>query len=175
MASIRAALQLALQHHRANRLEDAEAIYEGVLRINPENLKALLGRGKILLQRGDLVQSESCLRKALSLEARPAEAWYTLGRVMELKNQWPDAERCYRQVTALNPGVGTAHRQLAYALERQGRHEAAMAGYKKASEVQLATIEVKNRAPFDNIYHCCTQKTASQWFRALFNDEVFYA
>lgn len=28
-------------------------------------------------------------------------------------------------------------------------------------------------SPFDNIYHCCTQKTASQWFRNVFNDPVF--
>jgi hypothetical protein len=27
---------------------------------------------------------------------------------------------------------------------------------------------------YDNIYHCCTQKTASQWFRQVFADPVFY-
>jgi glycosyltransferase involved in cell wall biosynthesis len=30
------------------------------------------------------------------------------------------------------------------------------------------------RFPFDNIYYCCTQKTASQWFRAIFGDRVFF-
>ncbi len=25
-----------------------------------------------------------------------------------------------------------------------------------------------------NVYHCCTQKTASQWFRAIFHDPAFY-
>jgi hypothetical protein len=29
------------------------------------------------------------------------------------------------------------------------------------------------RSPFDNIYHCCTQKTASQWFRGIFADPAF--
>jgi hypothetical protein len=29
------------------------------------------------------------------------------------------------------------------------------------------------RSPFDNIFHCCTQKTASQWFRNVFNDPAF--
>ncbi len=28
------------------------------------------------------------------------------------------------------------------------------------------------RSRFVNIYHCCTQKTASQWFRAVFSDPV---
>lgn len=26
---------------------------------------------------------------------------------------------------------------------------------------------------FDNVYHCCTQKTASQWFRGIFADPIF--
>jgi len=29
-------------------------------------------------------------------------------------------------------------------------------------------------SPYENIYHCCTQKTASQWFRAVFNDVALY-
>ena len=29
------------------------------------------------------------------------------------------------------------------------------------------------RSPFDNIFHCCTQKTASQWFRNVFAHPVF--
>jgi len=33
---------------------------------------------------------------------------------------------------------------------------------------------VVDQSPFDNIYHCCTQKTASQWFKAVFKDPVFY-
>lgn len=28
--------------------------------------------------------------------------------------------------------------------------------------------------PFQNIYHCCTQKTASQWFTGVFSDVLFY-
>lgn len=34
--------------------------------------------------------------------------------------------------------------------------------------------QVKQRSPFDNIYYCCTQKTASQWFRAVFDDADFF-
>jgi hypothetical protein len=29
------------------------------------------------------------------------------------------------------------------------------------------------RSRFDNVFHCCTQKTASQWFRNVFNDPIF--
>jgi hypothetical protein len=35
------------------------------------------------------------------------------------------------------------------------------------------SLRIKEHSPFDNIYHCCTQKTASQWFRGIFADPVF--
>lgn len=34
---------------------------------------------------------------------------------------------------------------------------------------------IVQRSPYENIYHCCTQKTASQWFRAVFSDPVVYS
>ncbi len=30
------------------------------------------------------------------------------------------------------------------------------------------------QSPYENIYHCCSQKTASQWFKAVFADLTFY-
>jgi hypothetical protein len=35
-------------------------------------------------------------------------------------------------------------------------------------------FQVIRSSPYKNIYHCCTQKTASQWFRRVFSDPVFY-
>jgi hypothetical protein len=34
-------------------------------------------------------------------------------------------------------------------------------------------LRVVEQSPFENIYHCCTQKTASQWFRGIFADPLF--
>lgn len=35
-------------------------------------------------------------------------------------------------------------------------------------------VRVVQRSPYDNIYHCCTQKTATQWIRAIFTDPITY-
>ncbi len=35
-------------------------------------------------------------------------------------------------------------------------------------------IKAVQSCEYDNIYHCCTQKTASQWFKAVFSDPTFY-
>jgi hypothetical protein len=39
---------------------------------------------------------------------------------------------------------------------------------------QIRRLTVTERSPYDNIYHCCIQKTASQWFRQVFSDPVIY-
>jgi len=35
-------------------------------------------------------------------------------------------------------------------------------------------LGVRQQSPYENIYYCCTQRTGSQWFRAVFNDGAFY-
>jgi hypothetical protein len=35
-------------------------------------------------------------------------------------------------------------------------------------------FRVIQQSPYGNIYHCCTQKTASQWFRRVFCDPIIY-
>lgn len=35
-------------------------------------------------------------------------------------------------------------------------------------------LGVEDTSPYDNIYHCCVQRTASQWFRLVLNDGVVY-
>jgi len=36
------------------------------------------------------------------------------------------------------------------------------------------THSVKSHADVTNIYHCCTHKSASRWFRAIFTDPIIY-
>ena len=33
---------------------------------------------------------------------------------------------------------------------------------------------VVRRSPYTNVYHCCTQRTASQWLRSVFSDPIVY-
>jgi hypothetical protein len=35
-------------------------------------------------------------------------------------------------------------------------------------------LQVDEWSPVDNVYHCCTQKTASQWFRAVLRDPIVH-
>lgn len=35
-------------------------------------------------------------------------------------------------------------------------------------------LQVSEWSDIDNVFHCCTQKTASQWFRAVFRDPIVH-
>lgn len=35
-------------------------------------------------------------------------------------------------------------------------------------------LRVVRRSPYENIYYCCTQKTASQWFNVVFSDPIVH-
>ncbi len=62
---------------------------------------------------------------------------------------------------------------------RRLRH--ALARFKVVRDLQelgkrmrYRSVRVVQRSPYDNIYHCCTQKTATQWIRAIFTDPIAY-
>ncbi len=38
----------------------------------------------------------------------------------------------------------------------------------------LRRLTIAHRSPFGNLYHCCTQKTASQWFRLVLCDPAVF-
>jgi len=47
--------------------------------------------------------------------------------------------------------------------------------YDKIANTFFSLIHsVRSRVDVTNIYHCCTHKTASQWFRSIFADPIIY-
>jgi hypothetical protein len=47
--------------------------------------------------------------------------------------------------------------------------------YERLQELyNYSSLRVVQRSPYDNIYYCCTQKTASQWFRMVLCDPIVF-
>src|SRR5947208_1009102 len=66
------ALEIALQHQRAGRVAEAEAIYRQILGQEPGHPDALHWLGVIALQRGDVETAEALLRRAIEANPRVA-------------------------------------------------------------------------------------------------------
>lgn len=45
---------------------------------------------------------------------------------------------------------------------------------KREKNKLMQSADVHRELPLDNVFHCCIQKTASQWLKSIFEDERFY-
>lgn len=125
-------LSLAVQHHQAGRLEQAESLYRQVLDAFPENEDALHFLGVLAYQLEEHDTAIELISKAVRINPNLAEAHYNLGKVFEAQGKIDEAVDSYRRTIAINPGVGEAHYNLAIAFANMGKLDEAVASYRRA-------------------------------------------
>ena len=132
MATVAEALQLALQHHQAGRLQEAERLYRQILQADPGQADALHLLGLVAHQVGRHEAAIEWIRKALAVQPRQAGYWCNLGVVYQAMRNWAEAEACFQQAVQLQSIHPEAHYQLGNALLQQGSHERAIASLRQA-------------------------------------------
>jgi Tfp pilus assembly protein PilF len=89
--TIQQTFDLALQHHQAGRLAEAEQLYRQILAQQPGHTDALLNLGVIANQVGQNDLAADLLRQAIALKPDYAEAHNNLGIAMRGKGHLDDA------------------------------------------------------------------------------------
>lgn len=142
--TIMEALQLAVTHHQAGRIRDAEIIYKQVLKAEPENEHANHFLGIIASQAGKNELAVEFISKAIA--KNPAEASYllNLGNVFRNQNNLPEALAAYQKALALKPDFPEAHYNLGLALQELGRLEEAVASYRQAIKLNADYAKAYN-------------------------------
>lgn len=158
--SVIESLELAIQHHQANRLEAAEILYRQILETYPEEYHATYGLGTIAQQKGEIQEAENLLTKAVLLKPDSVETRVNLGKILQAqgklsqqhlayyadlnyklgitKAQIRDFETacaCYRQAIALKPDMLDAYTQLWISLQKQQKWPLAIACVEKSLEI----------------------------------------
>lgn len=130
--SIDQAFALALQHHQAGRLAEAERGYRQVLQRQPEHSDSLHLLGVIALQTGSLEPALALVERAVAL--RPDGAIYrnSLGQILERLGRYDEARRAYEAAIELDPDYAEAFNNLGHVLERRDRLAEAEACYRNA-------------------------------------------
>ena len=123
---------VAMQHHRAGRLAQAEAAYRGILADDPQNIDALHLLGVVAHQGGKHAQAAELITRSLSLNAANAAAHSNLGVVLAAQGKFTTAIASFRQALALQPGFADAYFGLGNALRDHGRREDAVACLQQA-------------------------------------------
>ena len=125
------AIQIALSHYQAGRLQQSEAICRQLLAHDPNQADALHLLGLIAHQVRH-PDAAALIRRAIALQPHNAIAYGNLALVLQSQAKWDEAMECSRQALALQPNLPEAHYNLGYAFHVKGELEEAAACYRRA-------------------------------------------
>ncbi len=125
-------LQTALDHHRAGRFTEAEALYRRVLDDEPHNAEALRLLGTLAAQLGKPELGIALLLRALVHEPRNVEAHCNLGNAYQALGKLTEAIACYRAALQADPQNGNTYNNLGTALLATGNVVEAVEAFREA-------------------------------------------
>ena len=125
-------LQAGLAHHRAGRLERAEALYRKALTRKPDDPEATHLLGVIAFQCGQISPALELIGRALPALADDPDAHLNYGNALGAARRFAEAAASYRRAIALKPDFGMAHSNLAGTLIEQEALEEALESGRRA-------------------------------------------
>jgi len=125
------ALQSAIAHHQNGRLQQAEALYQQILQVNPKQPDALHLLGLIEHQQGKSQSALARIQKAVELRPRDVVFRFNLANMYLDLKLLDQAIASYRKALQLQPGVLAILLGLRTALLAQNRDEEAIAVHRQ--------------------------------------------
>ncbi|MEZ0224836.1 MAG: sulfotransferase [Alphaproteobacteria bacterium] len=123
--SIEQALQLALQHQEAGRLQQAEVILKQILQVQPECAPAWHTLGLVAHNAGKTEMAAGFVEKAIAYNGKVALFHANLGEMYRLLKNPDKAVEHGRKAVALDPKLVSAHSNLGIAYFDQEEFEKA--------------------------------------------------
>jgi len=124
------------------KLTEAEEMYRKALALDDQYVNAYNNLGIVLANQKKLTEAEEMYRRALALDDKLAPAYIGLGNVLRAQKKLTEAEEMYRRALDLPDTTGTpttthtlAHNNLGRLLQEQGKLEAAIAEFEKATKI----------------------------------------
>ena len=161
--SVRETLETALEHHKAGRLNRAEALYRKVLSARPNEPDALHLLGLIACQRGHNELAEQRVRRAMEALGQPlAEFSDTLGNVLVALGRLDEALPCFQEALALRPDLPLTHKSLGSTLCALGRAGEAIPHFEAALRLSpgdptahsnMGTVFLDRKMPAEAMKH----------------------
>lgn len=126
------ALALAVGHHQAGELAEAESIYRQILQAMPQHPDALHLLGVVARQMGNNDAAIELISKAIQAKPDFTEAYSNLGNALKDLGRVSDAILSYRKAIELKPDLAEAHFNLGSALQQQGKLHEAVSSFETA-------------------------------------------
>ena len=141
---IQQSLDLAVQHHTAGRLPEAESIYQQILQVDPDQPVALHLLGVIAHQVGNHDTAVDLITKAIDIETDYADAHSNLGNALRELERLDEAMASYHKALAIKPNHAEAHNNLGNVLQDLGKLDEAIATYLNALDINPDYTEALN-------------------------------
>ncbi|ALG71363.1 hypothetical protein VY88_01625 [Azospirillum thiophilum] len=132
MVTLSQALMIALDHHQAGRVAEAEDIYRRILGADPEYADAMQLLGVLAAQTGRLEEAGRRLRLAVALRPDGVAGLSNLAGVAQSAGDAGPAARLYGRALRLMPELADAHAGRCAALRRLERNGEALAASGRA-------------------------------------------
>ncbi|MEG4213947.1 FkbM family methyltransferase [Microcoleus sp. Pol14C6] len=118
--------QLAELYLAQGKLEDAIAVCEQVLKIQPKFAPAYKTLGNALQAQGKLDEAKSWYLRALEIQPDFAPALANLGTIHAQQQHWQEAIACYQKAIAIQPNFAGVYRNLARVFSQIGKADEAV-------------------------------------------------
>jgi tetratricopeptide (TPR) repeat protein len=142
--TIQQAFDLAVQHHRAGGLREAEQLYRQILALQPEHADALHHLGLVAHRTGQIVSAVDLIRRAIALNPNLFGAHNNLGNALRDMGRLHEAMAAYQQAIALRPDYAAPYNNLGNTLKGIGQLEQAIAAYRQAIALEPNLPETHN-------------------------------
>jgi tetratricopeptide (TPR) repeat protein len=135
---------LALRHHQAGRLAEAEPLYLQILEVNPGHFDARHLLGVLRHQQGRNSEALELIAAALSTNPHMAAALSNFGNVLRKLERHEEALASYDKALAIKPDFAEALNNRGNTLRELKRHDEALASYDRALSVRPHYAEALN-------------------------------
>lgn len=116
-----AELALALGHHQAGRLEQAEGAYRALIGANPDDPDPRHLLGLIHLSRNEVEAAVGQIARAAAILPHSARVQFNLGEALFRANRYAEAAAAMRRAVEIDPSQATAWHRLGRTLAILGR------------------------------------------------------
>jgi len=138
----RALLATAVEHHGRGELQQADALYTRILRVDPRHWEALYLHGTALLQLGQFAESIDVLERVAARRPDVPDAANNLAVAYQAIGRLDDAARCYGAAVRAKPEFAQGVFNLAALCELRGDLPTAEKHFRR-----LAALQPDDAAP----------------------------
>jgi protein O-mannosyl-transferase len=135
-----------LTHERNEDYATEERIWADTLQKRPDNPRAHINYGVVLLESGRTTEAEPHLRKAVQLEPTDSDAQVGLGVALCSTGRCEEGVTYFRRAAETDPRDPNVIRNLAEALASRGERREAAAAFRRAVELSPDDVFVLNQA-----------------------------